>query len=518
MKITLLMLFVKLFEKYPDLEPFPFLKDETAVVSGLCLYPGVPVLCGSGCLYLYDQLPEDSMEEYPPDFFLLCITAAPSAPSKNPRVMVLSSDLPFAEVFNVLQNVYISYLDWGKQLELATLRCSSMQEIVDLSEDILDNPVLILDPSLKMLAHSKYHHADDDPTFSYIVKHGYMSPVSVRNFEEDHTFESVYQSGFLSSAPNKARRYSDMIEGIKLKDESIIYVVLLHKNTADKAYVTHLFKNFTYGVKDVFQHQKANFHAKRYMEDYFLADLLKRKDIPLETIHERLEYIHLPFRGHFLFCMLYSNAYKTTSEQYFLNILRSHLPDDHIFPYNKNLAILINMPASEVLSYRRYVRKHFLPAQKTLLMYEAKICVSKPFSAIDKLFAAKRQTANCHLLSDKDKNSSSLLFYEDYVLDNLFFDNKSSSDLLYDFCSPVIYQMQESSDEKTQYHLSILECYLRNECKPTETAAALNMHRNNIIYHIQQIQDKYLLNLHDPQLRLELLLSFALLRYVKEPD
>ena len=41
------------------------------------------------------------------------------------------------------------------------------------------------------------------------------------------------------------------------------------------------------------------------------------------------------------------------------------------------------------------------------------------------------------------------------------------------------------------------------------------MHRNNVIYHINHIEEDYHLNLDDPDMRLRLLISFEILKYSK---
>lgn len=54
---------------------------------------------------------------------------------------------------------------------------------------------------------------------------------------------------------------------------------------------------------------------------------------------------------------------------------------------------------------------------------------------------------------------------------------------------------------------------MKNERKLTETAQALNMHRNNVHYHITQLEKKYGFQLDDPEARFKLLLSFRLIRH-----
>lgn len=514
MNITLMMLFTKFLEKYPDVAPTRYPTKNTASVTGIRLLPDDLHGCEPGQLYLCHDLPPILLQQEALDYYVLCICEETFDVPDKENIIVFFTKIKMPDIFNALLNIYDSFIEWAKALDFALFREASMQEMVDLSEAMLGNPLLILDPALKLLAFTKNHVVEDDASFSFAVKNGYLSQESVRLFEDDHTFERIYMDTFLSSNADKARAYPDMIRGIKLNDGSIVYIVLLHNSPESKSYVTQIFENFTNSIAAVFKKQNASFHRERYVEDYFLIELLDNKDVPMETIKERLSYIRLPFQDYFLFCTIYSNIRQTTSEQYFIETLRNAMRDCHIFSYGVNISVLFFMPHSAVQNYMHYVTQRFQALETALRTYHAKICVSKPFFTLDKIHAAKEQTANCRRISLKEKSGSLYEFYEDYATSNLFLGN-ASSDLLYDFCNVALLQMYTSEDEKAKYQMRILETYLNHDRKMTDTAARLNMHRNNVIYHIQQIQENYHLQLDDPKVRLELLNSFALLHFLE---
>lgn len=518
MKITLDMLLTSFKSKYPEATISPGIIDTADCISGIRLLPTEPAQNDSSYLYLCDithsALPQEQLSEY----HILCV--CPDQPpnqffSVRNEILFLYTSLDLAEVFNFLLSAFMYFADWENNLDFSVYQGASMQELTDLSENMLDNPMMILDPALKVIAYTKNHTVEDDAAFSFAIKNGYLSPESVRLFEEDHTFEQVYTNAFLSSGVNRARAYSDMIQGIKLNDGSVVYVVLLHNNNESKTYVTQLFKIFSQAIEKAFRNQKNDFHRERYVEDYFLIELLENRELTLNTIHERLQYIRLPFRDYFLFCSVYSDLRQTSSEQYFINTLRNMLPDCHIFSYDGFIAVLFLMPHSVVTDYKRYAAKRFQPLQETLRIHHAKICISKPFFTIDRIYAARQQTKHCFSLAQKGKNSRLYEFYENYSIQNLFAGH-TSTDLLYDFCDSTLQQIYATGDEKSIYQMKILESYLRHERKSSAAADELKMHRNNVTYHINQICEKYHWNLNNPNLRLKLRLSFSLLKYVKD--
>ena len=67
---------------------------------------------------------------------------------------------------------------------------------------------------------------------------------------------------------------------------------------------------------------------------------------------------------------------------------------------------------------------------------------------------------------------------------------------------------------KTQY-LSILDAFLRNEDNYTNAARELHMHRNNVIYHVKRMCELFHFHLDDPELRLQLSISFKVFRLLQ---
>lgn len=67
-------------------------------------------------------------------------------------------------------------------------------------------------------------------------------------------------------------------------------------------------------------------------------------------------------------------------------------------------------------------------------------------------------------------------------------------------------------------NLQLLWTYLCNERKATETGAELHMHRNNVIYRIDRIEQIIKLDLNDANTRLSLMLSYLLLELYAFPE
>ena len=124
--------------------------------------------------------------------------------------------------------------------------------------------------------------------------------------------------------------------------------------------------------------------------------------------------------------------------------------------------------------------------------------------------SAYQQTENLYHIFDR-QNQEIFCFYEDHWLKNLIY-SLPQKDKTFSFCDPCVLQMLHSDTKKSRQQLEILYEYLRCDRKLTNVANKLDMHRNNVIYHIKQMEEQWHLNLDDPDVRLKLLISFKVIQ------
>jgi len=76
---------------------------------------------------------------------------------------------------------------------------------------------------------------------------------------------------------------------------------------------------------------------------------------------------------------------------------------------------------------------------------------------------------------------------------------------------PAIRLLQEYDAQNHTELEKTLRVYLQSERNYADTARALNVHRNSLLYRVERICDLTKVNLDDSDTRLHLLLSFAVL-------
>ncbi len=276
-------------------------------------------------------------------------------------------------------------------------------------------------------------------------------------------------------------------------------------------YTEQIFRIFCDSVQSLLEKQHVDFLRNRSVTDYFLMDLLENPNTPKKQIQERLVYNDLDYEGNFIVITIHSDIRRKPSENYFIQILRNNMINCRIFPYKQRIVILYHLPKFREADYKNYLTSQLTPILKDFSGKKLNLFFSRPFTTIGQFAAAYTQAENvCRILRGNPKQMFS--FYEDYWIKDLFLMNRSD-ELPFSYCEPALLDLKKSGTKKSRQQLQILYEYLNCDRKLTEVANKLGMHRNNVLYHIKQMEEIYKLNLDDPQTRLKLLLSFELLQY-----
>ena len=546
MKITLEMIMTNFHRKnnayfravYPEFIEHEFPKElnkvRTLPLEGIHLLPKQTKNCMDNFLYITNKYEPERFQEIPDTIPIICFSNTEGLgidTSAEQHVVLADIDLDFITIFNDLQECYREYVDWGKQLDFAVFGNASFQELLDIAQTMLDTPVLIFDPALKLLAYTKKYENLNNKLFQSVLKNGFMDMNMFKLFEDEHVFETLNQSKRYLGHRDNFRDHEDNIRTININNELAVYCVLLYTDTYTPTYINALYEVLCDTIYNLLIKQHSTFKKERSVTDYFLMDLLDNPDTPDTTIQERMSYNDLDFEGNYILLTIHSEIQKKSSEKYFIQLLRNNLIGCRIFSYKQNVVILYQLPQSETERYKAYIISKMQPLLENSLNNNIMVFISRPFSNIGYFSAAYAQAesiltifntykTNKHLDCIKqqwDKATDALLNYEgfyffsDYSLSDLFLQNKSKHPQ-FNYCEPFLQELLEMDTKKSRQLLEILYEYLKSDRKLTVVAEKLDMHRNNVLYHIQQISENYHLDLDDYETRLKLLLSFELLK------
>ncbi len=525
MTITLEMILTRFFLDYPELTTR--YKKAKQPLLGIRLLPKNSDTLAKDYLYISDCYNETRSCQLSENILIICFSQAPDLVSGLDNITVLHSHMELAEAFNCLQKCFNDFVEWGRQLDFAVFREAPFQEFLSLSETMLPSPILVYDPALKLLAYSKHQESLKDPIFQNAVKNGYLDIESVKYFEQTKTFEQMNISGKAESEADYFRSHADFIQAINVNNELAIYCILLFTDDFSRSYVQQLFSILCDAFRNLLQKQHSTFLRDRSVTDYFLMDLLDNPDTTREQIKERIYFNDLDYEGHYILLSIHSDVKKKSAEKYFIQYLRNNMINCRIFSYKDSIVILYHLPKSDFLSYRDYLVQQLKPVFHDFANNNIQVYVSKPFSTIGDFSDAYIQAENIKpilsgyiIKQNAQRNSAAdtpVFFFEDYWTIDLMFQNPVKNKTFF-YCEPCLLELLEKNTKKSRQQLRILYEYLNCDRNYTDVANKLDMHRNNVIYHIKNMEERYHLDLDQASTRLKLLLSFELLIHTQQSD
>lgn len=505
MKVTLHMIYSKLFldEEFDEFSGHTF--DNKKSVKGVRLLPKSMIAFDYDILYVCSDDHPIIKDGVPDSLMLFCIGESLETNFDDENHFFLKSEEELAIVLNKTQEVFRFFNDWDNKLDRITIQGEGLQKIVDASEYIIDNPIVIYDPSLKILVHTKNIKAEDKLYKSAIEK-GYLPAEVVEQLEDDREFFKQSKDGFSQNQPDSIRGYNDYIRALKHNDEVLGYCALILIDASNYEYTKSLFDYFCDCVNSYINVHKDSSQFQTYMNDYFLIDLLENKELDINAIKERMKYMKMEYESNYVLLRFVYNNEESAPLKYVAENIFRLIPDANVFTYRGEILALIEIK-DEVDGEIKGVINELKPE---VVARRMRCGISKPFSTIDCINTAYIQTEQA-LKFGKDEHFS---HYIDYVIEHVISlcEEVVPLDSL---CEPVIFDILKGNTKGHVDQLKILDAYLSAGKQLTPAAEMLHMHRNNVAYHIKQMEEKYNLNLDDSRVLFKIVLSIFILEYIE---
>lgn len=454
-------------------------------------YPGCQVV--SNLLYIVESSALPSAEELPEEM-QLCVLGAQLPSELRNRACHVEADCGLIPFYTAVQQYLDRLYQWDQKLSDLLLGSGSLQEILDCSNPILRNPCMFLDDHFTLMAFSGKLTEEDNPLFYETVQLG-RSPN--RLFE---TLLAMPPQARLNYLPRDNVIVTNMLSG---QGE------LISNCLVDGIPVLRFFMACTItdgnGLRDLVAHLMSRIRsspgirdwAKRSSGDY---DILFSRliDSPEEaTSQETITSLGLNRYNIFRVAAIDFGS-QVVERSAILAKLRVLCPRIRFFVYNDRSYALLG-------GIQKDAEESPLLAMERLLFHylgdlSANYGLSNEFTELSALGAACSQAeytldyAFQHPVSGDEQRS---VGYPDVMLDHMVshFFNAFPFDI---YCPSAFRAILEDSRSNSAVdNTQLLYNYLANQCNATSTARQLHMHRNNVIYRITRLQERYHLDLDD---------------------
>ncbi len=430
-------------------------------------------------------------------------------------VVLENSSISLAEVFNTVQSLFTDMREWHQNMHISLIQNNDVQELLDLSESMIGNPIVLVDLSFKLLAYTR-HMKTDDEVYNGLILRGYHTRPVIERLTKNRQVDSIKKASVteIEFPFPQMTCYQTMTKTFYMNGVPYAYLRMICSNHLPTKSLEERFNLLSESVEMYLHNHYSSSSINKYMYEYVLAELIEKK-IKSEDIEERLHCVGLRRDSEYQLVKVIFEDEENTSLSYVLEQLLIIFPESRPFIYGNHIVMLMNYESKYQQAVARK-NSQFERLRDFLDFYKAYCGVSTMFRSLPSICDAYVQTTAAieigRELQQKgveviDTGDGRMFDYRDYYIYHLL-TACAQQVQMESLCDGQLLAIKEQDVQKHTEYAKLLYTYLINECRPSDTARTLHMHRNNVIYHVERLSKQLGVELDDPETRLRLLLSY----------
>ena len=424
----------------------------------------------------------------------------------------MQSDHPDANldrhtIFNEIR-IFTFYQEWDDELQDSLIRGKGIQHITDTSFKVFENPMYVIDPSFRTLSYTREVSSDAiDALWKSIVVEGHTDIATVNAMKENNAlswlnscWEPIINSSPIFSSP---RINANIMKG----SEKIGTLIIIEAFTKlEKAHL-HMAKHLVNVILLALQKDQV------YQNSQF-ADLLKGKNIKKKLVEHQLQLLGWSIDDHYFVVTVKVDEHDLLNNtlEYTAHQLESCCGESRSrsIIFRKDIVLIINSGKSTEIS-RECLSRLELFLAKSKLTAGLSACCSDILDIRDYYLQASVTLE----LGAIWGQTASLLKYEDYVLYHLIHTAAQTMDL-YKLCHPAVIRLLNYDQKNGSKYYETLRVYMNNDKNLVESAKALFIHRNTLVYRISKIMEIINIDLNNENIKGHLLISYIIIDYLRK--
>jgi sugar diacid utilization regulator len=432
------------------------------------------------------------------------------------NMLITPNPLDFKKIRERIRDIFdtqIKINNYAYNLLNMCQKGASVKEILDAGYTALGNPILILDASLCLIAHSGAQHIKDEPIIEWTLKNGYLPQEYLDEIMEEHDvyYDFDYTTLIIWEKPFLKHR---LIAGRLIRNNQLLgYIKLFECNRLitdiDKKLLIILCKFMSIAIAETSGKNGPN----NSILECFLTALLENKIQDKNAIEERAKRFNL---------VLYDSMVAITVEYLYImhkpdvlylikKRLHSHFNKNTIVIFEYKVVILLDSRnISDTLSLQRLAGFEGL-----LTEINCRAGISLPFASISDFYKHYQQTIACLDIMKKLTYNSRITKYADCIITHMFLHFSKIFDLE-DLISEDIKLLMELDKEKDSDLVETLCCYIRHRQDITSTAEEMHLHYNTIKYRINRIIEVTNIDFGDYQRMFKVIISEKIMDLLKQ--
>lgn len=396
---------------------------------------------------------------------------------------IILHDIEFEYVFNIVQGIFDFYNDWSTTIQQAVYEMN-FQRVIDECWFLFTNPIILMDGGNRCLAMSSQYEDDEvDYEWAYVAKNHFSSPEFIRKMRQSYDKVDLYQK----NTPKML--YKDSIE---VYYDTLTTAIYYNDFYCGRINVLGKEREFNYGDIQVIGHLLNVLAPSMYMiqnQEYedmrrgVFFELLCGKRILFSMAKKQADYLEWGMNDIFQLCVIkVPKGYNETSSKTMIcNMIRRSSLNTYITVTGNEIVVIFNL---------KYIDKKSLLdiIQKAIREEKAfKIGISSPMNGIMELKKYHDQARGAIEYGCLMHPKQQTFFFYDYALYYMFESNDPET-TFYAMHPDILYLDKLDREKDTQW-LMLLKTYFDNECSLVNTAKALYVHRNTLVYRLGKLRE-----------------------------
>ena len=442
--------------------------------------------------------------------------------------MLTVSGAPAMEVLDALLDVFARYGAWERAMDALFHEGGTLQDLLDASEPFLKNNVVVLDPALKLLAYTRSVPCDD-PVTCELIEHGYHTEENIRKFKLHRRFKPWSESkGFVINDTHAICKYTTVVKSFKARTSFSLIAVMMCNVEEPQPYLLDTFNMVLDRVGRYALRDYPDDKPSGNMVDTFLKDLVSGAIEGEEAVVERSQYVGIPAEGRFCLFYLKAEGDSVPSSRLLADVSLVVAPAKTAVIGDAMVVLCFNCRsdtcALHCVAGRCPHNRHTVSQRLDEMMrrYDMTCGRSSMFERLGQVPIAYDQAREAYAISRGERpvregevarNMWDRIFsFDAYALEYLAnqVPERSFALLGQTYAGRILSELAAQDVATKMNNYEFLRAYLVYERRVTVVAEQLHMHRNNVGYRINRIEEQFGIDTDDPALRQDLLAAYRL--------
>lgn len=429
------------------------------------------------------------------------------------NIIIVQKNLDVVVLFNRISRLFTKFYKWNLEMERSLFNNEGIQKLLELSEDILQNFIIVHDGSYKSRGYTARIPIDDEIVEKLIAK-GYHPEETMKLFTNIGRLSEFEKNRSITVNDDYATSKYIVVKKIFHSHNTIsMFVVMFCNRRPPSDGMLEMFQMLLDNIKfyiDRDYDDGGQFAATKAL----LTDLLDGKAISGAELSSRAKYVSLPVSGNFKLCAFDFETTFTFPLRRLIYSISSAFANNIVFAYKNQIIVLMQSGTNRGESEWLELIKGRVDTNHDFLLPFNYICgVSNTFEKLEDSPIALKQAQKVISTARSFTGRENHVFsFEGTMIYTLLQSEIHAYRRLYtnSFIYTVLDRIREYDMEHSTNLFELLYHYLINECKVSSVSTMMHMHRNTVLYHLDKLENHLGVSFDDFETRLKIVLAYML--------